>query len=80
MFIWWKGNGLLVGLIVALVIVSAQNTLGTNFGGAIACMLCAVMIFAFRGSIGEESSLYSIPVRIWPPILFLLSLLIIAGK
>ncbi len=71
---WWKGSGLWMGLLVALCIVSAGKAFG-KAGVSIGLLSAAVIVFSVKGWIEEESSLYSVPVRIWPYLLFGLSVL-----
>ena len=72
--IWWKGQGLLMGTLVALCIVSAGKAYAIH-GVTIGLGSAAVLVFLARNWIDESSSLYSIPVRFWPPLLAGLSLL-----
>lgn len=73
--IWWKGNGMWLGLIVALIIVGAGRALGTKNGIPAGCVSAAALMFALRGSAGQDSSLFSVPVRIWPYLLLALAAL-----
>jgi hypothetical protein len=63
-----------MGLLVAVCIVSANKALG-QLGVAVGCASAAVLVFTLRKVIDEESSLYSFPVRFWPPLLGGLSIL-----
>lgn len=72
---WWRGQGLWIGLLVALIIVSAGRSLGNKLGVPVGCASAAVIVFGLRGWAGNESSLYSIPVRFWPPLLIALAAL-----
>ncbi len=72
--IWWRGNGLWLGLLVCLPAISA-GALGPSMVAA-AYASSAVLIFVLRDTIGAESALYSIPTRFWPPILLVLALVI----
>jgi hypothetical protein len=72
--IWWRGKGLWIGFIAAVPIV-----LEAGFGpihGALACLVSALFIFVARDWLGESSSLFSIPVRWWPPLMAVLAILI----
>lgn len=71
---WWRGNGLWMGLLVALIIVSAGKSLGPK-GVPIGFAAAAVIVFCLK-SVFEESSLYSIPWKVWPPVLMLLAVLL----
>lgn len=68
--VWWKGNGHWLGLLVALAINSAVRTLGVKIGLPAGCIAAGLMVLALKNWAGEEASLYSIPTRIWPPVLF----------
>ena len=69
---WWKGKGLIIGLIVAALIVGAAKS--GKYGVAIGLLGGAVMSFVLKDW-EEGSSLYSIPVKIWPyPLLALAAL------
>lgn len=76
---WWRGNGLWAGLLVALIVAGAGKV-GGHPGTAAGLAASAGLIFLFRESIGAESSLYSVPVRFWPPALLVLSVLVAFGK
>jgi hypothetical protein len=65
---WWRGKGLVMGLIVAVLVLGAGRQLG-KFGVPIGLTTAAVVVFGLREWAGEESSLYSVPVRIWPVVL-----------
>ena len=73
--VWWRGKGLWIGLLVALVIVAADRSLGAKLGAPVGCASAGAMVFALRGWAGDESSLYSFPVRFWPLLLFALAAL-----
>lgn len=66
---WWTGKGLWMGTLVALIVVSATS--GGSTRGALGFLAAAVIVFVLRDWAGEESSLYSVPVRHWPPLLLL---------
>ncbi len=66
---WWRGQGLSLGLLVALIIVSAGRSLGNQLGVPVGCASAAVIVFGLKGWAGKGSSLYSVPVRFWPPLL-----------
>ncbi len=72
--IWWRGNGLWIGLLVVLPALSAGALGPSMVAAAYACS--AVFIFVMRNTIGTQSALYSIPTNFWPPILIVLALLI----
>lgn len=76
---WWRGNGLWAGLLIALIVAGAGKV-GGHPGTAAGLAASAGLIFLFRESIGAESSLYSVPVRFWPPVLLVLSVLVAFGK
>lgn len=69
--IWWRGNGMWLATLVAVIVLAAGQ------GGPRMCatglLLSAVIIHFLKD---EESSLYSFPVRYWPPLLGLCSLLV----
>lgn len=71
---WWRGNGLWMGLLVALVIVSAGKALGP-VGVSVGCAAAAAIVFILKG-VFEDSSLYSIPWKAWPPGLLVLAALL----
>ncbi|QQP96720.1 hypothetical protein [Lysobacter enzymogenes] len=73
--VWWRGNGLWIGLLVAAGIASANKCLGP-IGVAIACLASAAILFGVRGSL-EDSSLFSIPTRFWWPVLLVLGILVL---
>jgi len=64
--IWWRGKGLVMGLIVAILVVGGGGAHLGKYGVAIGLVAAAVASFALKEWAGEESSLYSIPVRFWP--------------
>ena len=68
---WWRGNGLWMGLLVALVVVSAGKALGP-VGVPIGFASAAGILFGLKG-VFEDSSLYSVPYRAWPPVLLVLA-------
>lgn len=70
---WWKGNGLWMGLLVALVVVSAGKVLGPA-GVPIGLVAAAAILSGMKG-VFEDSSLYSIPFKVWPPALIALAAL-----
>jgi hypothetical protein len=65
--------------LVALIVAGAGKV-GGHPGTAAGLAASAGLIFFFRESIGAESSLYSVPVRFWPPVLLVLSVLAAFGK
>lgn len=71
---WWRGNGLWMGLLVALIVVSAGKTFGP-VGTPIGFAAAGVIVFGLKG-VFEESSLYSIPWKAWPPLLLGLAALL----
>ncbi|MFK3651502.1 hypothetical protein ACI2IY_24165 [Lysobacter enzymogenes] len=73
--VWWRGNGLWIGLLVAACIAAADKCLG-HIGVAIACLASAAILFGVRGSL-EDSSLFSIPTWFWWPGLFALGILVL---
>lgn len=73
--IWWRGNGLWMGLLVALCIVVANKCFGP-IGVAIGCLASAAMVFALKGWL-EDSSLFSIPTRFWWPLLLALGIIVL---
>lgn len=71
---WWRGNGLWMGLLVALVVVSAGKALGPA-GVPAGLAAAAVIVFCLKG-VFENSSLYSIPWKAWPPGLLIIAALV----
>lgn len=71
--IWWRGNGLWMGILVALFVMGG-NQLGGPRGVPLGLLAAAILLYLMRSAL-EESSLYSIPARFWPPLLFVLSVL-----
>lgn len=71
---WWRGNGLWMGLLIALVVVSAGKALGP-VGTPVGFAAAAVIVFGLKGAF-EDSSLYSIPWKAWPPVLLVLAALL----
>ena len=70
---WWKGNGLWLGMLVALIVASASKAMGP-MGVPLGLVSAAVIVFVMR-SVFEESSLYSVPYKAWPPLLLVLAVL-----
>ena len=75
---WWRGKGLWMAALVALVIVTAGR--GGPSGMAAGLAAAAVLVFVLRGWAGEESSFYSFPVRYWPPVLLGCAVLAFFGR
>lgn len=71
--IWWRGKGLWALTLVALIVVSANRTLGVALGTPAGFVSAAVLVFVLREFWGEESSVYSFPVRFWPVTLLALA-------
>jgi hypothetical protein len=71
--IWWKGNGLWLGTLVALIIIGANKTLG-QFGLPLGFLSSALILLGLK-TVFEDSSLYSVPYKAWPPVLFVLAAL-----
>lgn len=65
---WWRGNGLWLALLVALIFVGAAKLGHTAL--TVGLVASAVIIYLLRD---DESSFYSFPVRYWPPLLLLLA-------
>jgi hypothetical protein len=76
---WWKGGGLWMGILVALVVFSAGQTFGP-VGTPIGLLTAGVIVQFMKGLVHEESSLFSIPVRFWPWLLLVLAVLTFFGK
>lgn len=76
--IWWTGKGFAMALLVALIIVSASK--GGSTWEAIGLVASAVIVFILREWAGEESSVFSIPVRYWPPVLLVIAVLVYSGR
>lgn len=72
--IWWRGDGHWVGILVALCIISAEKTLGAK-GVAIGCIAAAGIVLAIGGFISEGSSMFSVPVKMWPYLLVLFAVI-----
>ena len=72
--IWWKGGGLWMGILVALVVVSAGKTFGP-VGTSIGLLTAGVIVLFMKGLVDAESSLFSVPVRFWPWLLLVLAAL-----
>ena len=71
---WWRGNGLLIGLLAVIPAVGAMKLGATHV--ALAYAISAVLVFLLRNAIGAESSLFSITTKFWPPLLVLIALVI----
>ncbi len=71
--IWWKGNGLWMGILVALFVMGSHQ-LGGPRGVPLGLLAAAILLYLMKSGL-EDSSLYSIPARFWPPLLFVLALL-----
>lgn len=71
---WWRGNGLMIGLLASLPAVAVTQA-GASYP-ALAYAASAAMIFLMRGTLGAESSLFSIPTRFWPPLLLIVALIV----
>ena len=67
---WWRGNGLWLALLVALIIVGATKVGHSALTAGL--VAAAVIVFLMRD---DESSFYSFPVRYWPPLLLLLAVM-----
>jgi multisubunit Na+/H+ antiporter MnhE subunit len=65
---WWKGNGLMLALLVAAIIYSAGK-LGP-FGTVGGLVVSAIVSYIFRD---DESSFYSFRVKFWPPLFLFLA-------
>ncbi|RIX42442.1 MAG: hypothetical protein D3M94_18030 [Rhodocyclales bacterium GT-UBC] len=77
--IWWKGNGLWLGLLVALAVVSASKAIGPA-GIPLGLLAAAAILLALR-SVFQDASLYSVSFRARPPLLIVLAgLTCIAGR
>ncbi|MFO1379515.1 MAG: hypothetical protein U1F63_03975 [Chitinivorax sp.] len=76
--IWWRGRGLWIGFIAGAPVWSIGKLGATHF--AIAYAASAALIYLLRDWLGEESALFSIPTRFWPPLLLAVSLLVQFGK
>ena len=72
---WWRGRGLWLGLLVAIVIILAGKA-GPS-GMSTGFLVSAVAIHFLKD---EESSLYSFPVRYWPPLLLICAVLVFIGR
>lgn len=72
--IWWRGRGLWIPLIVALPILSASN-IDNGYVGSLAFLAAALFVFALRDWLGEDSAIYSIRTKYWPPLLVVLAIL-----
>lgn len=70
----WSGKGLWLGTLVALAIVSASKSLGP-WGVAVGCACAGAIVLALNPWAGEGSSLFFVPARYWPPLLFVLALI-----
>jgi hypothetical protein len=64
--IWCRGGGLAALIVVALVIVGANQAFGAAQGATIGLGASAVIVFLLKGIWEEGSSAFSIPVRYWP--------------
>jgi hypothetical protein len=72
--IWWRGNGLLL-LFLGCVPAYAAMKLGAAHP-AFAYFVSAVLIFFLRDMIGEDAAFMSIRTKFWPPLLFIVGLLV----
>lgn len=75
--IWWRGNGLWMGTLVALIVISASG--GGPKRLALGFAAAAVLVYLLHDSGDDESSLYSFRVRYWPPLLLVLAALAFLG-
>jgi len=71
---WWRGNGLLIGFLASVPAVAATQ-LGAS-RPALAYAASAGLIFWMRDTLGAQSSLFSIPTKLWPPLLLLVAILV----
>lgn len=76
--IWWRGKGLWIGFLGFSPVVLAGKLGAQHL--AIPYAASAAMIYLLRDWLGEESALFSIPTRFWPPLLLAVSLLVQFGK
>jgi hypothetical protein len=72
--IWWRGNGLWIGLLAGIPVFAIGKLGATHL--AIPYAVSAVLIYLLRDWIGRDSALFSIPTRFWPPLLLAVSLLV----
>ena len=63
-------------LTIVALLVLASSRVGKS-GTAMGLGAAAILVFAMRECAGPESSVYSVPVRFWPPVLAVLSLVVL---
>jgi hypothetical protein len=75
---WWRGRGYLIPFVIAFPVLLASRS-NNEFTIALAFAVGGGLVYLFKDWLGEGSALYSIPVRAWPAITVVLSVLLLAG-